>query len=234
MPQPSGGGARKPLPGGPERKGQYNGGTASISSMVDEINHTIAAQIRAEHQLAQQHAETAIEHARRAGALLLQVKDALAHGAWLPWLSDHCELSARQAQRYMRAAQGKPTTPRLIKSDTSSHLTAPPARDYQADALELTLEYGAPISRRSAAITHLASGDSIWIQPAALTGYYYVTKILPSADEAHGPMRPVGQEFVGLVLKSFGVPVDASWFRFPSQQFDANPWGSTPVVEPHR
>ena len=68
---------------------------------------TIAAQINAEHTEALKHADQAIDHARRAGALLQSVKDQLAHGEWLPWLTSNSSVSERQAQRYMRAALGK-------------------------------------------------------------------------------------------------------------------------------
>lgn len=46
MHQPDGGGARKPLAGGPERKGQYNGGTASVSQKVDELNQSMRRPLR--------------------------------------------------------------------------------------------------------------------------------------------------------------------------------------------
>lgn len=96
-------------------------GTPNISA-VDST----AAAIEHHHQLALRHASTAVEHAREAGRLLLAVKAGLAHGDWLPWLSSNVTVSPRQAQRYMRAAQGKPLpAPRLLpsKNDTVSHLT---------------------------------------------------------------------------------------------------------------
>lgn len=90
----------------------------------------IAAQINEQHALAQQHAETAIEHARRAGLLLLEAKAQLEHGNWLSWLEANTQVSARSAQRYMRVAQGKPMPIRALKCDTVSHLdsTDLPAR----------------------------------------------------------------------------------------------------------
>ncbi|HRP94893.1 MAG TPA: DUF3102 domain-containing protein [Rhodocyclaceae bacterium] len=85
-----------------------------------------AADIERHHQLALRHASTAVEHAREAGRLLLEVKATLQHGEWLGWLTAHVSVSPRQAQRYMRAAQGKSLpAPRLLpsKNDTVSHLT---------------------------------------------------------------------------------------------------------------
>lgn len=40
-----------------------------------------------------------------AGDLLIEAKAMLRHGEWLPWLRDHCAISARTAQLYMRLAK---------------------------------------------------------------------------------------------------------------------------------
>lgn len=88
--------------------------------MTTEIQ-TYAADINRHHQQAQAHASQAIEHAIEAGRLLLQAKEQLPHGQFLPWLEANCQVSARQAQRYMRAAQGKS----LAKNDTVSYLPKP-------------------------------------------------------------------------------------------------------------
>jgi hypothetical protein len=80
-----------------------------------------ASEINAAHQHAIKHADKAIAFARQAGELLMQVKSALPHGAFLPWVEKNCTVSPRQAQRYMSAAQGKPMPIRSIKSDTVSH-----------------------------------------------------------------------------------------------------------------
>jgi Protein of unknown function (DUF3102) len=68
----------------------------------------LAVKIRAEHAAASAAARDAIGHAINAGRLLLEAKGKLKHGEWLPWLEKHCELSERQAQRYMRVAQKAP------------------------------------------------------------------------------------------------------------------------------
>lgn len=80
------------------------------------------SEINREHALALRHADKAIEHAKRAGELLIEVKNALPHGEYLPWLAENVTVSPRQAQRYMRAALGKPLPIRAIKSDTVSFL----------------------------------------------------------------------------------------------------------------
>jgi hypothetical protein len=66
---------------------------------------SIAVEIRREHEAASTAARSALQHARRAGELLTQAKTALRHGAWLPWLTEHCpDISERTAQAYMRVA----------------------------------------------------------------------------------------------------------------------------------
>jgi hypothetical protein len=70
------------------------------------LTTTLATQINAEHQAAGQAAQSALEHARRAGELLIEAKAALSHGTWLPWLAEHCPtIPERTAQAYMRVAQ---------------------------------------------------------------------------------------------------------------------------------
>ena len=89
---------------------------------MNAISKTVVDEINAEHDAAQDHAGKAIEHAQRAGQLLLDAKADLKHGEFQGWVESNLRVSVRQAQRYMRAAQGKPMTARGIKNDTVSHL----------------------------------------------------------------------------------------------------------------
>lgn len=102
---------------------------------------TWAADINAAHHAAMGHAADAVAYAKQAGALLVKAKQKLPHGVFGAWLDANCEVSARQAQRYMAAAQGKPLPVRAIaapvKNDTVSHLPAPaPSEKEDAKALE--------------------------------------------------------------------------------------------------
>lgn len=69
------------------------------------LPHDIAERINDHHRRAQQSANWALQQAKAAGDLLLEVKAALPHGAWLPWLRANCEVGDRQAQRYIRLAK---------------------------------------------------------------------------------------------------------------------------------
>src|SRR5262245_3805324 len=46
-----------------------------------------------------------LEHAIAAGLLLMEAKDLVDHGEWLPWLQANCRLGERQARTYMRLAR---------------------------------------------------------------------------------------------------------------------------------
>jgi hypothetical protein len=65
----------------------------------------LRAAINAEHEKASQTARQALEHARRAGELLIQAKALVAHGQWLPWLQTNCECAERTATAYMKIAR---------------------------------------------------------------------------------------------------------------------------------
>lgn len=83
-----------------------------------------ASEINRLHDMAVASANRAVDYAKQAGALLLEVKRELAHGEFGAWLGTNVKVSERQAQRYMRAALGKVAVTALIKSDTLSDLPA--------------------------------------------------------------------------------------------------------------
>ena len=109
-----------------------NGGNANLrleNSALDLFHAgsvcslaTLAAEINAEHDAAENHARKAIDHARAAGEKLLQAKVGVAHGQWLPWLAANCpRLSIRRSQEYMRVAREWPAL--QAKYADSAHLT---------------------------------------------------------------------------------------------------------------
>jgi site-specific DNA-methyltransferase (adenine-specific) len=108
----------------------------------------------------------------KAGELLLQAKSALSHGEWLPSLREHCSLSERQAQKYMRIFLHKDELE--LESDSGADLTLagalaslPAKRDRRCEALALeraareTRPAGMPPPERCYQIHHSACGDLI-------------------------------------------------------------------------
>src|SRR6516164_6174986 len=67
----------------------------------------LAARIRAEHEAVSAAFRDSVRHAIAAGELLIEAKGQLGHGRWLPWLRDHCAISERTAQLYMRVAKNR-------------------------------------------------------------------------------------------------------------------------------
>lgn len=85
---------------------------------------TITQRINAHHNAATGSAATAVDNAKAAGDLLLELKANLPHGEFIKCITARTKVSIRQAQRYMAVAQGKPVPVRKLadKSDTVSHL----------------------------------------------------------------------------------------------------------------
>ena len=85
---------------------------------------SIIDQINTHHSNAMKQATGAVESAKAAGELLLQVKASLLHGTWTGWLKDNSNVSERQAQRYMAVAKGKKVNilEVAVKTDTMSDL----------------------------------------------------------------------------------------------------------------
>ena len=74
---------------------------------VTNMTSPAAVAINAEHRLARVSAESAIQHAIRAGRLLMEQKVSLRHGEFLDWVSANCEFKYATANRYIRAAREK-------------------------------------------------------------------------------------------------------------------------------
>lgn len=91
----------------------------------NQIAQTKVDQINQLHKLASAKAQEAIDYAKQAGQLLLEIKQSLPHGQFTTWINDNLQVSLRQAQRYMNVAAGKMVPLRELsgKSDTMSHLS---------------------------------------------------------------------------------------------------------------
>lgn len=62
----------------------------------------LAERINAEHEATEAAFSESLQHARRAGSLLIEAKSEVPHGEWLPWLEVNCQFAVRTAQVYMR------------------------------------------------------------------------------------------------------------------------------------
>ena len=87
---------------------QSNGQNNYPDSANKQSLNDLAVKINAEHKRAEQSAKNAIAHALKAGELLIAAKSKVEHGEWLPWLEQHCTVSERTAQAYMRIAKEWP------------------------------------------------------------------------------------------------------------------------------
>ena len=63
---------------------------------------TLAQRINREHRQVQAAFGKTLQHARRAGKLLVEAKERTPHGQWGPWLEANFEFTQRTAQNYMR------------------------------------------------------------------------------------------------------------------------------------
>jgi hypothetical protein len=91
---------------------------AASNSLTD-----LAARIKAEHTAIGDSLRRGVEHAMAAGDLLVEAKAQLKHGEWLPWIRDHCAISDRTAQLYMRVAKNRVAIEEQAKSATVADLT---------------------------------------------------------------------------------------------------------------
>ena len=163
----------------------------------------IAAEIDAAHADAVRHADSAIEHARRAGALLHTVKSQLPHGQWLHWLQTNCTVSLRQAQRYIRAHHGLPLSPRAIcsplgsprKCDAVSHL---PRREAAFE----------PVPDCWMLAKH--DGRMFCVEQSATPGYFFASMMMLLGDDADAEvaylLKPIRGDYIELPLRGMGLP----------------------------
>jgi hypothetical protein len=91
---------------------------------IEQSNYLpeLAARIRAEHRATADALKSSAEHGIAASELLIEAKAKVPHGQWLPWLKEHCVISERTAQIYMRLAKNRKEVEEQIRM-TSSDLT---------------------------------------------------------------------------------------------------------------
>jgi hypothetical protein len=205
----------------------------------------IAAEIRAEHERAYGKAREALEHARRAGELLIEAKRKLAHGAWAGWLRDNVPFSERTAQGYMRLARqwdrlnAKSATVAdlglrdaltlLAEPGDAAHATAaaaaaPPV--YTGGLIDNATFAVAPSpANRLSAIAR--DGALLLVEPHTEPAYFYVTRIAPDYSTIDCLRRAVRFDMVGATLLLLGVSAGPLvWTGEPAEPASANPWAT--------
>jgi len=216
---------QKQTPGGTRAQADNQKSTEIIAAPADNGKLTElsawASEINIAHQHATQYAEKAIDYARQAGKLLLDVKAKLPHGEFIAWVEKNCTVSLRQAQRYLAAAQGKPLAIRTSKNDTVSYLGDDKAADKfkplsaqrerdlvdafrkhaHADSwLHFVYELGLTADKG----VHLRSGDDdVLVEPATEAGWFHVYKPITADGDVEFFNRPTNLAGVGAALDHF-------------------------------
>ncbi|PZP95529.1 MAG: hypothetical protein DI587_22260 [Variovorax paradoxus] len=184
---------------------------------MTDITHTIASDINRLHDLASQRAAEAIDYAKQVGLLLIEAKASVKHGDWLPWLAQNVRVSARQAQRYIAIAEGKPVPVRQLatKSDAVSHSEVNAPRNLP----------GAP--EPSGFIPEVCNcyatlqpdGTLYVVEPSSRwSGFFFVTRLYQDGETYDCTRRPVRADFVAENLAYYGMAdaASASWKVKPS------------------
>lgn len=178
-----------------------------------------AAQIQAHHQAAHAAADKAIEHAKEAGRLLIEVKDSLPHGDFTGWVENHLTVSMRQAQRYMAAAQGRDLVRSKTKSDTVSFLTCSEPKSDSKTLAEIFAPEWVPMKGYAYVCADPDSRlGSYWVvESSDHPGYFHVSRFHGDDGGLYdGTRRPVTAVAVEATLKGMAMeaPCDASWDAF--------------------
>ena len=100
-----------------------NQGGAGNTSPIVADPAPLAERINAYHHAAESHAGQVLANARAAGELLLEAKNTVRHGEWLPWLEVNFDGSQRTAHAYMRVARRWPVIEAAANSQSTADLT---------------------------------------------------------------------------------------------------------------
>jgi hypothetical protein len=175
----------------------------------------LAAEIAQAHAACRRSTVDAIKHAVDAGHRLIEAKQLVRHGDWVPWLHAHVPgISVRTAQRYMAAAE------RAGKNDTASFFRL---RDLARPIRE---RFGSLDTRRVLILTH-----------STHAGLTHFTVVDTETWEASGflcPMRDNAIEWT--ISASYGAAMPAAWSSRKSMPHRENPWlaGAQPTAGPEQ
>jgi hypothetical protein len=115
-----------------------DGYVGEIESSVD-----LVTAINDEHRRCDEAVSTALDHAMRAGDLLIEARADIGHGNWQAWIEENFEGSLRRAQEYMRLAKNresieaeKARSSALLGIDRALRAIAAPKQKNSSDASE--------------------------------------------------------------------------------------------------
>jgi hypothetical protein len=121
---------------GEPRKAHDLDAVAASPEIASNRLPVLCAEIRKAHADVQDAAKTAAQRAIDAGHLLIEAKELVPHGEWLPWLRENCALAERTAQLYMKIA----------KSGLESATVADLGLQGTADSLVFYIDYWSDLS----------------------------------------------------------------------------------------
>ncbi len=147
-------------------------------------------------------AKDAVQSAKAAGELLLEVKAAIPYGEWTNWLKANLTVSDRQAQRYIAVAQGKAVPLRKLagKTDTVS---------------DLENQIFVPLPRHVYFAKDIGSPDNHFMVESCseYPDFFFVTRVKNNDDPDQITDRPVEAIAVHDTLIFFGMsePLNVNW-----------------------
>lgn len=131
----------------------------ALLTMTDarDLRDATAIEILKEHAAVNAAVQSGIEHAKRAGELLIGVKKGLPHGEWLPWLHAHCPtISPWTAQAYMRLARRWPE----LESANAGRVTHLSTRAALASLTQFSMRLaGLPAADQQAVLDRVDAGN---------------------------------------------------------------------------
>ena len=77
----------------------------------------LAERIKSLHGAVIDNGRNVVRKGMDAGAALIEAKNLVGHGQWLPWLRDNCGVSERRAQHYMKLAANRTKIEAAMKNE---------------------------------------------------------------------------------------------------------------------
>jgi Protein of unknown function (DUF3102) len=137
----------------------------------------LAAEVRALQAGIRRQSEQVARDVIEAGRQLMEAKELLAHGEWLPWLREHAGISPRTASRYMQVARSQLDIGQLadlaLGVSEQSTARAEAIRGHVADAREYLVELGRELTEirdeigDSERFAHFVADEFGWHGPEA-------------------------------------------------------------------